>query len=151
MLLRIFIVLLLCSGAVTAQEFQDISKWDIQVSKVSPAAGEQVEVVFSAAIDKNWKLYSSDFKGDIGPLPTEFSFAGSDAYQLVGDVRAIKPLKTVDPTWDKAYTYFVEKAEFRQTIKLVKKDFVIEGTIKGLLCSNKDGLCVPFKEFFKVQ
>lgn len=151
MIYRILILLLLAAGVAGAQDLQNLSKWEVKVSKPAAKVGEEVEVVFSAAIDKNWKLYSSDFKGDIGPLPTEFVFADADTYKLVGDIRPVKPLKAVDKTWDKAYTYFVDKAEFRQKVKVIKPGFRISGTIKGLLCSNADGLCVPFKESFEVR
>ncbi|GGH27162.1 hypothetical protein GCM10007423_12690 [Dyadobacter endophyticus] len=151
MIYRVLIFVLCCSGSVVGQNLKDISHWKVSFSKSDAKPGEQVEVVFSADIDKNWKLYSSDFKGDIGPLPTEFAFNPTKAYQLVGEIRAVKPLKAVDPTWDKAYTYFTDKAEFRQTIKLAKAGGKVSGTIKGLLCSNVDGLCVPFKESFEVH
>ena len=151
MIYRVFFLLVMTCGSVAAQDLQNLSKWEVKVSKLPGGAKDEAELVFSASINKNWKLYSSDFKGDIGPLPTEFIFAGTDAYQLVGEIRPVKPLKAVDPTWDKAYSYFVDKAEFRQTIKVVQKGFRISGTIKGLLCSNADGLCVPFKEPFEVQ
>ncbi len=134
-----------------SQKDKDISKWKVTVSNAAATSGQEVEVIFSADIDENWKLYSSDFKGDIGPLPTKFAFERNEAYKLVGEITPVKPKKTVDPTWDVAYTYFTEKAEFRQKIKLVKKDYIVKGTIKGLLCSSKDGICVPFEEFFQVN
>ena len=151
MLIRIALVFLLISNFVFAQENDNISKWTVKLSKPAAKAGDEVEILFLASIDKNWKLYSSDFKGEIGPLPTEFKFDENAAYQLIGDITPINPKKTVDPTWDVAYTYFTEKAEFRQKIRLKKGDFAINGTIKGLLCSNEDGLCVPFTETFRVN
>ncbi|WP_106598693.1 protein-disulfide reductase DsbD domain-containing protein [Dyadobacter jiangsuensis] len=151
MIYRVIMLVLCCAGSAFSQDLKDISRWKVSLSKAGAQPGEQVEVVFFADINKNWKLYSSDFKGDIGPLPTEFAFNPNNAYQLVGEVKAVKPLKAVDPTWDKAYTYFTDKAEFRQTIKIAKSGGRISGTIKGLLCSNEDGLCVPFKESFEVH
>ncbi|WP_353719763.1 protein-disulfide reductase DsbD domain-containing protein [Dyadobacter sp. 676] len=152
MIYKILLLLLCCcAGSVFGQDLKDISRWKVNLSKTDAKPGEQVEVVFSADIDKNWKLYSSDFKGGIGPLPTEFAFDPNNAYQLVGDITAVKPLKAVDPTWDKAYTYFIDKAEFRQRIRLTKAGGKVSGTIKGLLCSSENGLCVPFKESFEVR
>lgn len=133
------------------QKDKDISKWKVTVSNISAKSGQEVELIFSADIEENWKLYSSDFKGDIGPLPTKFAFEKTEAYKLVGEITPVKAKKTIDPTWDVAYTYFTEKAEFRQKIKLVKKDYIVKGTIKGLLCSSKDGICVPFEESFQVN
>lgn len=151
MIYKIIVLVLCCSGSVFSQDLKDISRWKVSFSKSDAKPGEQVEVIFSADIDKNWKLYSSDFKGDIGPLPTEFAFNSNHTYKLIGEVRPVKPLKAVDPTWDKAYTYFTDKAEFRQTIQLAKAGGKVSGTIKGLLCSSEDGLCVAFKESFEVH
>lgn len=151
MIIRLIILFTFISQPIFAQEASKISQWKVTVSNSSAKTGEETELIFSAVIDKNWKLYSSDFKGDIGPLPTEFIFGETDSYKLIGNIIAVKPRKTVDPTWDVAYTYFLEKAEFRQKIKLVKKDFAVNGIIKGLLCSNKDGICVPFQESFQVN
>lgn len=151
MIYRLILLLLGGAGCAFGQEFKDISHWQAHLSKQNAKVGDEVEIIFSAEIDKNWKLYSSDFKGDIGPLPTEFTFAKNNAFELLGEVRPVKPLKAVDPTWDRAYTYFVDKAEFRQTIRVRKAGGKVYGTIKGLLCSNKDGLCVPFNESFEVH
>lgn len=151
MIYRLILLFLCCAGTASGQDLKDISHWQVQFSKQHAAAGEEVEIVFSADINKNWKLYSSDFKGDIGPLPTEFAFVKNTGFELLGEVQPVKPLKAVDPTWDKAYTYFVDKAEFRQKIRLTRAGGKVSGTIKGLLCSNEDGLCVPFKETFEVH
>ena len=148
---QFLILFLFLSFNLAAQDASDISKWNVSVSDNDAKAGDEVELVFSATIDKNWKLYSSDFKNDIGPLPTEFKFSQADSYQLVGDIKPVNPKKTLDPTWDVAYTYFADKAEFRQKIKVSKKDFVAKGTIKGLLCSNVDGVCIPFQESFQIH
>lgn len=148
---RFLILFLFLSLKLSAQDAADISKWNVSISNKDAKAGDEVELVFSATIDKNWKLYSSDFKNEIGPLPTEFQFSDADSYKLLGEIRPVNPKKTVDPTWDVAYTYFAEKAEFRQKIKLSKKGFVAKGTIKGLLCSNVDGVCIPFRESFQVN
>ena len=148
--IKILLFVTLVSSSVFAQETKNISHWIVSIPDTGKV-GQEVDVVFSATIDQDWKLYSSDFKGDIGPLPTEFQFEDIKGYQLVGNITAIDPLKTIDPTWDVAYTYFLGKAEFRQKIKVVKQNTPVKGTIKGLLCNNKDGICVPFQETFQVN
>jgi hypothetical protein len=149
--LKLIIVFALISTLAMAQKEKDISTWKVTVSNTAAQPGQELELIFSADIDENWKLYSSDFKGDIGPLPTKFGFDQTEAYKLIGEITPVEPKKMVDPTWDVAYTYFTKKAEFRQKIILVKKDYIIKGTIKGLLCSSKDGICVPFEESFQVN
>ncbi|MCF0055304.1 protein-disulfide reductase DsbD domain-containing protein [Dyadobacter sp. CY356] len=149
--INLIVFFLSLSTLAFGQKDKEISKWKVSVSNNAAKSGQEIEVIFFADIDKNWKLYSSDFKGDIGPLPTTFVFEKNEAYKLVGDITPVEPKKTIDPTWDVAYTYFTEKAQFRQKIKLVKKDFIVKGTIKGLLCSSVDGICVPFEESFQVN
>lgn len=148
-LLKLIILFAFIPTLAMGQRDKEISRWEVTVSNKSAVAGQELELIFSADIDVNWKLYSSDFKGDIGPLPTKFGFDKPEGYKLLGEITPVKPYKTVDPTWDVAYTYFTEKAEFRQKIKLVNKNYIIRGTIKGLLCSSKDGICMPFEESFK--
>jgi len=151
MIIRFSIIFIFVSQLTFGQNANEISKWKVTVSNPAAKPGEEIELVFSASIDKNWKLYSSDFKGDIGPLPTEFNFDETGSYKLMGNINPVKPRKTIDPTWDVAYTYFLDKAEFRQKIKLIKEGLIVTGKIKGLLCSNKDGICIPFQESFQVN
>ncbi|WP_421826803.1 protein-disulfide reductase DsbD domain-containing protein [Larkinella sp.] len=142
-------ILLFISTFAVAQEASEITKWNVQLSKPTAKPGEVVDIIFSATIEDAWKLYSSDFASDIGPLPTEFNFDKATSYALVGSIQAINPKKTVDPAWDQPYTYFAKKAEFRQKIKVLSSGYRVTGTIKGLLCSTKNGLCIPFSEAFK--
>ncbi|KAA9349587.1 protein-disulfide reductase DsbD domain-containing protein [Larkinella humicola] len=144
-------ILLFVSTVACAQEAADITKWNVRLSKPTAKPGEVVDIIFSATINDTWKLYSSDFASDIGPLPTEFNFDKATSYALVGSVQAIHPKKTVDPAWDQPYTYFAKKAEFRQRVKVLTTGYQVKGTIKGLLCSSKNGLCIPFSEPFSVQ
>lgn len=144
-------LLLLTVPQAFSQEAADLVKWNVRFSTPNAQAGQEVTLVFSATIQDEWKLYSSDFSSDIGPLPTEFNFDKAASYALVGSVQAINPRKTVDPAWDKPYTYFAKKAEFRQRIKPLSTPYTVKGTIRGLLCSSKNGVCIPFSEPFAVK
>lgn len=154
-LYRKFLFLLLTFSAYASLAYSQLQldepenthwKFDIPRNNIKP--GDVVELVFSADVNKGWALYSSDFKADIGPLPTEFIFNTHESYQLVGKVVPQNPLKKKDKTWDVDYTYFNNKAVFKQKVKILKKDFTITGSIKGLTCSETDGLCVPFSKTF---
>ncbi|HYD83843.1 MAG TPA: protein-disulfide reductase DsbD domain-containing protein, partial [Opitutus sp.] len=91
-------------------------------------------------------LYSSDFKADIGPLPTAFTFEPSSGAAPVGEVRAINPKRKKDRTWDTEFTYFENTAEFRQPLRVAKSGFTLRGTIKGQLCNERDGTCSLFEQ-----
>jgi len=133
------------------REEKDIIQWKFTLSNTKVKAGQEADVIISAQIIGNWYLYSSDFKADIGPLPTELKFDNDESYQLVGALQPVGAKKKKDKTWDTEFTYFDGKAVFKQKIKLLKNTYKIAGTIQGQLCSETEGLCVPFKRSFAVD
>ena len=142
--------LLIFFGASTALCAQVLvpAQWSYDVSVKEVKAGGQLDLVFRADIKPDWYLYSSDFDPNLGPQVTAFTFKPNDAYQLVGKVRAVKPKKKYDDLWGGEYTYFTEKAEFRQTVKILKANPRIEGKVEFQVCSEKDGKCIPGEEEF---
>ena len=69
------------------------AKWSNKLSNASPSVGETIDVVFTATIEKDWYLYSSDFDPDLGPMVTEFEFEPNDTYELVGGIVPQNPKK----------------------------------------------------------
>ncbi|MBX2841306.1 MAG: thioredoxin family protein [Flammeovirgaceae bacterium] len=125
-------------------------EWDSKLAKKEAAIGESVELIFTADIDKNWYLYSSDFDPDLGPMVTEFSFEENDTYELIGAVNPINPKRKYDSLiWEGEYTYFKVKAEFRQKVKVLKEGFNVKVGVLGQTCSDIDGKCILFEEEFK--
>ena len=76
------------------------SQWAHETSKTDVKAGEEVELIFTSTIDKDWYLYSSDFDPDCGPMVTTFAFEPHDSYELVGDLRAIDPIEKFDDVFE---------------------------------------------------
>ena len=142
--------LLIFFGASTALCAQVLvpARWSYDVSVKEVKAGGELDLIFRADIEPDWYLYSSDFDPNLGPQVTGFAFKPNDAYQLVGKVRPVKPKKKYDDLWGGEYTYFTAKAEFRQTVKILKASPKIEGTIEFQVCSDKDGKCIPGEEEF---
>ena len=124
------------------------AKWSYDISNDSPAVGEEIDLIFYATIDKDWYLYSTDFDPDLGPMVTEFNFALNDTYELVGEIKPIGRKKKYDEIWEGEYTYFKEKAEFRQTIKILKEGYGVKGEYLYQVCSDIDGKCIPFDDEF---
>ncbi len=122
--------------------------WQYRASAKEVKAGETIDLIFQADIQADWYLYSSDFNPDLGPQVTTFAFTPSDAFQLVGKIKPIHAKKKYDPLWEGEYTYFVDKAEFRQTIKVLKTVPSITGSISYQTCSESEGKCIPGEEEF---
>ncbi|MEM9391829.1 MAG: disulfide bond formation protein DsbD, partial [Bacteroidota bacterium] len=78
-----FLIFLLSTFSVFGQVLEP-SSWKHEVSKPEVAVGEEITLVFTATIDKDWYLYSSDFDPDCGPMVTTFTFNEDASYELVG-------------------------------------------------------------------
>jgi thiol:disulfide interchange protein DsbD len=146
---KLLLVLFALLGGISsfAQILQP-AKWNYEVSKKEVKAGETVDLVFTATITKDWYLYSNDFDPNLGPMVTTFVFTPNDSYQPVGKVQPVKPKKKYDDIWEGEYTYFTGKGEFRQTVKILKANPKITGTIDYQVCSEVDGKCIPNTEEF---
>jgi hypothetical protein len=121
------------------------AKWTYQVSKTEVKAGETIELVFRATLDKNWYMYSSDFDPNLGPLLSVFSFKAHPSYELVGKITPVGAKRKYSEIFEGDYTYFLEKAEFRQKVKILKKNPVIEVEHSYQVCSDIDGKCISFE------
>lgn len=140
--------LLLFQFEAQAQILQP-AKWRTEVSDKTVKVGDGIDLIFLVDIQKDWYLYSSDFDPDLGPMVTEFNFKPNNSYVLVGEIKPINPKKKYDDLWGGEYTYFEDKAEFRQTIKVLSKDLIIEGDYGYQVCTDIDGKCIPFDDDFK--
>lgn len=142
---------LFVSNAILAQD-TDIDKivnWNFKLANHDFKIGDEVEIVFASTIEKGWSLYSSDFKGDVGPQPTTFEFSENGSFELSSGIQAIAPLKKVDKNWGTEVSYFTQKAEFKAKVRVIQHSYDIFGVIKGQVCHLKKGVCVPFEKTFQ--
>ena len=146
-----FLLLAIMAIPAIAQKITP-AKWSWSIRPANPKVGEQAEVIFKVAIEKDWYLYSSDFDKDLGPTVTTVTFKPGAGYQTVGELKAINPHSKNDTEiWNGTYTYFTDQAEFRQKIKITASDYLIEGSYDSQSCSNVSGLCVPIKGPFSLK
>ena len=128
------------------------AKWSWSIKPANPKVGDQAEIIFKVAIEKDWYLYSSDFDKDLGPTVTTVTFKPSAGYQTIGGLKAINPHSKNDTEiWNGTYTYFIDQAEFRQKVKITASDYTIEGSYDSQSCSNVSGLCVPIRGVFALS
>ncbi len=126
------------------------AEWTVTLSTESYNTGDEIDVVFQATIDEDWYLYSSDFDPEVGPMVTEFHFESNPSFELVGDIRAINSKKKYDELFGGEYTYFRGTGEFRQRIKVLESPLQISGNYEYQVCTDIDGLCIPFDEDFAI-
>ncbi|WP_338873296.1 cytochrome c biogenesis protein CcdA [Spirosoma sp. SC4-14] len=137
------VVGLLISFTTTAQIRKDPTLWSAKTDKQPAKAGDVVSVRIEVTIADGWHLYSNDLDPNIGPVPTSFKFAGSDAYSLVGKATPIGVEEVFEEVWGAKVRQFKNKAVFVQKVKLLKPMAVFAGTAEYQVCSDKDGVCLP--------
>jgi thiol:disulfide interchange protein DsbD len=126
--------------------------WTYSLSKPEVKIGEEVELIFTGKIDKNWYVYSTDMDPKLGPQLPEFTFVKHPSYQLMGEVVPVHPKHKYDEVWQGNISIFVDKAEMRQKVKILSANPVIKGNFTYLHCIvDGDGRCIPGDEDFEFK
>ena len=137
-------VLLLFAVAMQAQ-IQDPVKFN---SELKILAADEAEVVFTAAIDKGWHVYSTDL-GDGGPISATFNVEKIFGAEVVGKLKPVgKEISTFDKLFEMKVRYFENMAQFVQKLKLTGGAYQIEGYLEYGACNDENCLPptqVPFK------
>ncbi|MGY8955360.1 MAG: protein-disulfide reductase DsbD family protein, partial [Flavobacteriales bacterium] len=124
----------------SAQIFNPVS-WDFSQKQVSD---NEIELQFKATIDDGWYLYSQ-FIGDDGPVPTEFTFTTEGGYSLVGTPKEGEPIEEFDPNFDMILKYFKNEAIFTQIVQVSSsEDFNLDGNVYFMVCDEAQ--CLPPEE-----
>ena len=143
-------VLLLFAVAVQAQ-IQDPVKFN---SELKILAADEAEVVFTAAIDKGWHVYSTDL-GDGGPISATFNVEKIFGAEVVGKLKPVgKEISTFDKLFEMKVRYFENTAQFVQKLKLTGGAYQLEGYLAYGACNDENCLPptqVPFQFSGKVE
>ena len=143
-------VLLLFAVAMQAQ-IQDPVKFN---SELKILAADEAEVVFTAAIDKGWHVYSTDL-GDGGPISATFNVEKIFGAEVVGKLKPVgKEISTFDKLFEMKVRYFENMAQFVQKLKLTGGAYQIEGYLEYGACNDENCLPptqVPFQFSGKVE
>jgi thiol:disulfide interchange protein DsbD len=146
----IAIIFWLFTGIGAQAQVQKPISWTAKVEKNQVTVGSTVDIIFSATIDGDWYLYSSDFDPNLGPMVTTFKFTPNSSYELVGGIKPIGAKKKFDPIWEGEYTYFKRKAEFRQTVRVLNDRFNVVANVNYQVCTDTDGRCIPLEDDFAI-
>lgn len=143
-------VLLLFAVAVQAQ-IQDPVKFN---SELKILAADEAEVVFTAAIDKGWHVYSTDL-GDGGPISATFNVEKIFGAEVVGKLKPVgKEISTFDKLFEMKVRYFENTVQFVQKLKLTGGAYQLEGYLEYGACNDENCLPptqVPFQFSGKVE
>ena len=108
----------------------------------------EAEIVFTAAIDKGWHVYSTELV-DCGPISATFNVDKTSGIELLGKLKPVgKEVATFDKLFEMKVRYFENTAKFIQKVKLTGGAYEIEGYLEYGACDDESCLPpteVPFK------
>ena len=108
----------------------------------------EAEIVFTAAIDKGWHVYSTELGGG-GPISATFNVDKTSGIELLGKLKPVgKEVATFDKLFEMKVRYFENTAKFIQKVKLTGGAYEIEGYLEYGACDDESCLPpteVPFK------
>ena len=143
-------VLLLFAVAVQAQ-IQDPVKFN---SELKILAADEAEVVFTAAIDKGWHVYSTDLVHG-GHISATFNVEKIFGAEVLGTLKPVgKEISTFDKLFEMKVRYFENTAQFVQKLKLTGGAYQLEGYLEYGACNDENCLPptqVPFQFSGKVE
>jgi thiol:disulfide interchange protein len=119
------------------------AKWQTSTSASSAKVGDELDLIFTATIDSNWYLYSSEFDCEDGPIKTTFTFKPDASYQLMGKLQAINPIDKHDNAFECDVKIFKKSGQFRQRIKVLSTKLKIAGQYEYQVCTDLTGKCIP--------
>ena len=145
--MRIQLILLLLGASFwcSSQVIKPI-KWHQSISVSDDQTTAQI--IFTAKIDPDWYLYSSDFDPELGPNVTTFVFTPDKSFERLGSVQPQAPSSAYDSIFMGTYTYFKKTGTFIQNIQLNEPNYRIKGFYSYQVCSDVTGLCIPFEGDF---
>jgi thiol:disulfide interchange protein len=136
---------------ITAAQVMKPVKWAFSTKQISPS---EVQLIFTATIDRPWHLYSQDVPPPPdGPVPTSFNFDKSADFKTIGKVKESKSVEEFDSQFQSTLKYFNDKAVFTQTIGVLSaKDFKVTGYLEFMCCDDKQCLAPESVDFeFKIK
>ncbi len=103
--------------------------------------GGKGEIVFQAAIEPGWHVYSTDLGND-GPISASFNSVKMEGVEPVGKLKAKgDEKKEFDKLFDMQLRYFEQKATFVQAVKFTKTQYLIDCFLEYGACN--DEMCLP--------
>lgn len=101
----------------------------------------EAELVFRAAIDDGWHLYSTELP-EGGPVSTTLTIENIQGAELIGKlVPQGKTIEHFDEMFEMNLRYFEENGVFVQRIRLKGGDYSIDGYLQYSACNDES--CLP--------
>ena len=131
-------VLLSILSLVSIGQIEDPVRWSFDSKQVTE---NTFDLLFTAAIEEHWHIYSNTLDPDKGPVPTTFDFTADKSYQLNKGIKEPKPINEYDKNFDMDLLYFDNEVTFVQRVKVLAESTTIKGELTYMTCD--DSKCLP--------
>lgn len=141
-----FLLLVLLFTISSTGVFAQLKKepvWKMVCSKPTAKIGDEVEIVLTSVIEKDWYMYSNDMDPNLGPIAAEFSWKKDPSYVLVGKTKPVGSHKHYEEVWKGTVSVMKGTAKFIQKIKLLSAKPNVKVGIYFQECSEVTGMCMP--------
>ena len=140
-----FSILLLFAVIFVAAQSSKQVQWSYTAKKI---ADKIYEVHITATINNDYHLYAQhqQIAGDVGPVPTTFTFTKNPLLVLDKEVKETgKMIKKHEESWKGDVNYYERTVDFVQVVKLkanVKTN--LAGKVEFMVCTDRQ--CLPPSE-----
>ena len=134
----LFIIGILYGYASMLAQIQEPVKFTVEDRKVSD---NQLELVFSAIVEKGWHVYGTDIPED---GPTAAALTITDIHGLKTDGKLVaqgKELRVMDEMYGMELSYFEGKVSFVQRFTITDSKYSAEGYLSYGACNEEN--CIP--------
>jgi len=139
---KLFCLLAILVSGFLQAEIADPVHWKYSAKKT---ADNEYDLIFKAAIDKGWHMYSQFLESDNGPVATTFNFEKNKDVTLVGKTKESASKSEYDKNFEMNVKYFENEVTFTQHIKLNKEGKLkVKGYLNFMTC--EEGRCLPPKD-----
>lgn len=138
--ITLFFALMVATTVSAFAQLENPVTWQYAAKKTS---SKEATLYIKASLDANWHLYSQHLKPG-GPSKTQFTFAKSKDFELVGQTTEPKPIVKYEKVFKMNVAYFEDEVVFTQKIKLNKGTTTVKGVVEFMLCDEKQ--CLPPSE-----
>jgi thiol:disulfide interchange protein DsbD len=126
--------------------------WKISSSKTAANIGDEIDIVLTSVIEKDWYMYSNDMDPNLGPITAEFTWSKDKSYQLVGKTMPIGSHKHYEEVWPGTVSTMKGTAKFIQKVKILTANPKIKVALYFQECSEVTGMCMPpYEQEYEVK
>lgn len=153
-LIGLLSIIIFVSGfGLTAQaqpKFPDLPL-NIAQSAKQVKAGDEVLLTFTAKIPKDYYVYSSNIKCEIGPLPPSIEIQGEKNLDIIGGFTSKGDKKEMDDIFNCQVAKWTKNVLLTHKVKVLDPSKPTKIKVELQMCSSVSGVCLPVTKRYTIE